>query len=252
MGILNGKVAIVTGASSGIGRAAAKHMAEEGAAVVICARRKERLDALSEEIRAKGGQALPVACDLASVEDIDNVVDSAVREFGRIDALANIGQGALDQQRSLTEVTYENALEFYQTGPIAALRFMQKCLPHMQKLGRGNIINCASHTALIGMPGFASYAMAKESVRALTRSAAMEWGQYGIVTNCFLPVVATEVSDSDEFVRATSEAIAKQVPLGYIGKPEDCAPVIAFLASDGAKYINGQFIGVDGGWRIFV
>lgn len=71
------------------------------------------------------------------------------------------------------------------------------------------------------------------------------------MTNCFLPVVATHVSDGDEFVRATSDAIARQVPVGYLGKPESCAPMIAFLASDNARYINGQFIGIDGGWRIF-
>lgn len=173
MGILDDKVVLVTGASSGIGREAAKYMAREGASIVACARRKELLDQLASEIAEHGGQALAVQCDLSSDDDIANVVNAAIGEFGRIDALANIGQGALDRQQSITEATYESALEFFVTGPMATLRFMQKCMPHMQKQGRGNIVNCASHTALMGLPGFATYAMAKEGIRALTRSAAM-------------------------------------------------------------------------------
>lgn len=251
MGILDNRVVIVTGASSGCGEAVAKHIAiKEGGTVVICARREQNLADIADYIKKNGGKAYPVVCDLTKESDIENVVNSAIREFGQIDALANIGQGGMGDMRFLADVTKDNALEFYMTGPIASMLFMQKCFPHMKKSGRGNIINCASASALMGLPGYASYEMAKEAIRALTRNAAMDWGQYNIVTNCFLPFVMTDAA-REILDEPTIREMEKGVPLGYIGKPEECGPIVAFLASDHARYINGQFIGVDGGWRIF-
>ena len=251
MGILDGRVAIVTGGSSGIGRSSARLLAKEGAAVVVAARRTERLKSLVDEIKASGGKALAVPCDLGKLEDLDNLVKRTIEEFGSVDILANIGQGNMDDLRPLLDVDAENAIEFYKGGPLYSMILMQKCFPYMKEKGRGNIINTCSHTAVMGMPGYSSYAMAKEAIRALTRCAAMEWAQYGIVTNAFLPICKTEVADMDPMVAKTFEEIAKQSPSGYVGGSDDIAPVVLYLASDYARYINGQFIGADGGWRIF-
>ena len=137
MGILEGRVAIVTGASTGIGWACAIRYAEEGAAVVVSARRLERLESLVREIEAKGGKAVAVACDVAQEEDIDQVVDTAAERFGRIDILANIGQGGNNDLTDLTAATRENVLYAYTTGPLQSLLFMQKCFPHMKRQGYG-------------------------------------------------------------------------------------------------------------------
>ncbi len=252
MGILEGRIAIVTGASSGIGRACALRFAEEGATVVACARRLEKLQELVGEIGGKGGRALAVACNVAKEADIDNVVNITIGEFTKVDILANIAQGGMDQQTYLHEVTPENALQAYITGPLQSLLFMQKCLPIMKEQHYGRIINTASHSALRGSPGFSAYEMAKGAVMALTRNASQEWGIYGITTNVFLPIIRTESFDLSPQGIAAAERIEKTNPLGYFGKPyEDCSPVVAFMASEGAGYLNGQVIGVDGGFFLF-
>lgn len=251
MGILEGKVAIVTGASSGIGKASARLLAKEGAAVVIGARRKENLDALVKEIEAAGGKATAVKCDVFNDEDLDALVKCAIDTYGTVDILANIAQGNMEQLCPLELLDEENALKYYRSGPLQSLKLMQKCFPIMKEKNYGRIINTCSHTALMGLPGYSGYGMAKEAIRGLTRFAAMEWGRYGIVTNAFLPVCRTEIADREPGVAATFEAIAQQSPLGWVGEPDDVAKVVLFLASEDSKYINGQFIGADGGWRIF-
>lgn len=248
MGILEGRVAIVTGASGGIGGASAIRFAEEGASLIVSDINKEGLDSLVSEIKAKGGNAVAVTADLAKEEDIDEVVNTCIKEFGKVDILANIGQGGLGEHTHLSEATPELAMYSYQTGPLQSMLFMQKCFPYMKKAGYGRIINVSSASALVGAPGFSSYEMAKGAVMALTRNSAKEWGKYGIVTNCFLPVLKTPAYDMTEQGKAAAEAMKEQIPLGYFGTSyEDGSPIIAFLASEGASYLNGQFIGIDGG-----
>jgi len=247
MDLLHDRVAIVTGASSGIGRACARHYAKEGAAVVVCARRKSLLDQLVDEIRATGGKALAITCDISDPAQIDAVVDGAIRAFGKIDILANIAQGGLDEQEYLTELSEERAVFMYRTAAVQSLQFMQACLPHMQARQYGRIINTGSHAAVNGQPGFAAYALAKGAVLTLGRIAAKEWAQFGIVTNTIMPVVRTDVYDNSPQGREAAERLAATNPTGRFGTPEDCAPLLAFLASEGAGYINGQVIGIDGG-----
>lgn len=248
MGILEGRVAIVTGASSGVGRGCALRFAEEGATVVACARRTEKLQELVSGIQAKGGKAIAVACDVSREEDIDNVVNATIKEFGRVDILANIAQGAMEDPTFLMDVTAQRALNSFITGPVQSLLFMQKCFPYMKKQGYGRIINCASHSCILGLPGFSAYEMAKGAIMALTRNASQEWAKFGIVTNVFLPVVWTEAYDMSPQGKAAAEMLKAQIPVGRLGKPyEDCSPVVAFMASEGAGYMNGQAIGIDGG-----
>lgn len=248
MGILDGRVAIITGASSGVGRGCAARFAEEGASVVLAARRVDKLEELAGEIESKGGAAVPVACDVAKEDDINNVVGTAAREFGRIDILANIAQGALDDHAYLIDVTRERALKAYVTGPLQSLLFMQKCFPYMKERGYGRIINTGSASALEGTPGFAAYELAKGAVMALTRSASQEWARFGIVTNTILPVIRTEAFELSEQGKAAAKMLEDTIPVGRFGSSyEDCSPVVAFLASEAAGYLNGQAIAIDGG-----
>lgn len=248
MGILQDRVAIVTGASSGVGRAAAVQFAREGADVVICARRLDRLAEVVAEIAPLGRKAVAVACDVSRADDITAVVERTIAEFGKVDILANIAHGWLEHPGYLAETTSEQALGSYVTGPLQSMLFMQACFPHMKARGYGRILNTASHSALNGTPGFTAYEMAKGAVMALTRNASQEWGQYGIVTNTFLPIVKTDPFEFSDQGRAAAERFVEACPLKFFGLPDrDCAPILAFMASEAAGYLNGQAIGIDGG-----
>jgi len=248
MGILQDRVAIVTGASSGIGRGCVLKFAEEGAKLVVASRRTALLEELVSEIISKGGTAIAVTCDVAKEEDIDKVVAATIKEYGTVHILANIAQGALGEMKYLLDVEPKNLMEAYVTGPLQSMLFMQKCFPYMKEQKYGRIINCASHSCLDGSPGFTSYEMAKGAIMALTRNAAKDWAQYGIVTNCFLPVIRTDVYDETPQGREVLKWMETAIPLKRMGTPyEDCAPIVAFMASEQARYLNGQMIGIDGG-----
>ena len=247
---MEGRVAIVTGASTGVGRACAAHFAGEGAAVVACARRRENLEALVRDVEAKGGKAVAVTCDVAREADIDRSVETALERFGRIDILANIAQGGTDDLTDLLAATPERVLYAFTTGPLQSLLFMQKCFPHMKSRSYGRIINTSSGALMSGAPGLAAYEMAKGAIMALSRNASQEWGQFGIVTNTFLPLIRTEHFLESRF-GAYEDHLVAQNPCRRIGDPyTDCAPVLAFLASEAAGYVNGQAIAIDGGYRL--
>lgn len=242
---LEGRVAIVTGASSGVGRGLAKVLAENGAKICACARRVEKLEELKAEVEAFGGEVLPVACDVTDVDQINNVVAQCVERFGGIDILINCAQGAMEY-REINDVDEAYALEAFESGPLASMMFMKACFPYLKESGHGRVINTASAAGYDGNAGFGAYGMAKEAIRAITRTAANGWGKYGITVNVFLPIIATD------FFRETQPAALKSLeaktPLGYIGTTEaDCAPLIVLLVSDEGGYFTGQSYMVDGG-----
>jgi NAD(P)-dependent dehydrogenase (short-subunit alcohol dehydrogenase family) len=203
-----------------------------------------------QEIEARGSQAIAVACDIAREEDIENVVESAMTRFGKVDVLANIAQGGMEDLRDIAATTPEQALHSFVTGPLQTLLFMRKCFPHMKEQGYGRIINTSSPAAVTGFPGLAAYAMAKGGIMALSRTASQEWAQFGIVTNTFLPWVRTETFDQSPVAKNLKQMEAAS-PLRRMGAAyEDCTPLLVFLASQAAGYINGQVIAVDGGRRL--
>lgn len=243
---LKDKVAIVTGGSRGIGRATAIDLAKNGAKVVICARDQEKLTAVVNEIQAFDGIALALPCNLDSEADIQKVVATTIQTFNRLDILANIGQGYVKEANvPLENLSSDDATYLFTTGPIASLNFMKASFPYLKKNG-GAIINISSRYVEFGGANFTAFGMAKASIESLTHMAAEEWGKYGIRTNCIRPIA---MKDTTSKVQKTviNTALKKKIPLGYLAEPNDIAPIITFLASDAAHYLNGEVISVDGG-----
>lgn len=253
MGILENRVAIVMGASSGVGYGCALDFAREGAIVIASARRLNKLQALAEEAAARGfkGKICPVKCDVSVEADLDTVVDYAITNYGRIEILACIAQGGLNHQTYLKDATESEALDFYRTGPMYTMKMIQKCYPYMRQQHYGRIITCASGSAVSASTGFDLYAMCKAAIMTLTRKAAHEFGRDGIVTNCILPVLKNDIFGNNPQSEEALKRIEAESPVGYLGDPfEDGAPMISFLASEGARYINGQMIGICGGVQV--
>lgn len=240
MSRLNGKVAIVTGAGRGIGRATAKLFAEEGAKVAVVSRTAENVAAVVAEIHATGGIALGVVCDIADPDQIKAAVEKVVAVYGRIDILVNNAFDPSVVLSSVLDLSAEQLQRNLEMGPIAYLRTMQACYPHLKASGEGRVINFASLAGVIGLQGYAPYNMAKEAVRALTRSAAREWGADKITVNNVMPVADTWGTAVD--VPAPTNV------LGRYGSPEeDIAPVVLFLASKDAQFLTGYSLTPDGG-----
>ncbi|MFW0755344.1 SDR family NAD(P)-dependent oxidoreductase [Pseudomonas sp. H11T01] len=240
MSRLNGKVAIVTGAGRGIGRATAKLFAEEGAKVAVVSRTAENVAGVVAEIQAAGGTALGVVCDIADPDQIKGAVEQVVAEYGRIDILVNNAFDPSVVFSSVLDLSAEQLQRNLEMGPIAYLRTMQACYPHLKASGEGRVINFASLAGVIGLQGYAPYNMAKEAVRALTRSAAREWGADKITVNNVMPVADTW--------GAAANAPAPTNALGRYGSPEeDIAPVVLFLSSKDAQFLTGYSLTPDGG-----
>lgn len=244
---LEGKVAIVTGAGQGIGGAIAAAYAREGARVILTGRTLSKLEDVAHAIAAEGGTALPLQALAGEREDSVKTVDRALAEWGRVDALVNNAHTFTDFLPIEDPKMEENCNIDFQSAFFGSLQLMQLCFPHMVKQGGGSIINMGSSMGVRCEVGFLAYAASKEAIRAMTRTAAREWGKHGIRVNTILPSALTpksiwylEDSGSYDFELA-------KVALGRFGGPEDIGPTAVFLASDEANYVTGQTIGVDGG-----
>ncbi|MFL9865089.1 SDR family NAD(P)-dependent oxidoreductase [Paraburkholderia fungorum] len=240
---LNGKVAIVTGAGRGIGRATAKLFAAEGAKVAVLSRTPTNVDAVVADIHAAGGTALGVPCDVGNADEIKAAVDKVIATYGEIDILVNNAFDPSAPFSSIIGLSVEQLQRNFETGPIAYLRTMQAAYPYLKASGEGRVINFGSMAGVIGLVGYGPYNMAKEAVRALTRTAAREWAADKITVNNVLPVA--ETWDAEANVPPPAN------PLGRYGSPEDdIAPVVLFLASKDAQFLTGYSLTPDGGMII--
>jgi NAD(P)-dependent dehydrogenase (short-subunit alcohol dehydrogenase family) len=247
MGRLEGKVAVVTGASQGIGMAFARTFAREGASVVISARRGDVLREVAEQIaREEGAKVIAVQADVAIREDAVRTIATAQEHFGRLDVLANNAQTT---QNALVEDIDEANLKLtFGSGFLGTLWHMQAALP-LLKVAGGSIINLGSRQGIYGQPCDGAYGANKEAIRALSRSAAREWGKFGIRVNVINPAGLSPAAEA--FLNADPERAQKyydEISLVRFGRlMEDIAPVALFLASDDGQYVTGQTINADGG-----
>jgi len=244
---LAGLPAIVTGAGQGVGRGIALALAAAGAPVVVAGRTESRLHETVETIRARGGRAIAVQCQVRDAADIERCVARTVEEFGGVRILVNNAQDvASGPMLALTDERFMAGIE---SGPLATLRFMRACHPYLKREG-GSIVNLGSGSALQPNTSmFGGYAAAKEAIRALTRAAACEWGRDNIRVNVILPLA--DSPGYDTWAEQNSKYVAAMiagVPLRRVGDCEnDIGRIVAWLCGPDAAYLTGMTLPIDGG-----
>ncbi|HPG24348.1 MAG: SDR family oxidoreductase [Spirochaetaceae bacterium] len=246
MGMLDGKVALVTGGGQGVGQGIAFALAKEGAAIAVTGRTLSKLESTCREIEKRGGRARPFACDVKSAESLAATVDAVVAAFGTIDILVNNAQEV--PLGPLEAVTDEVFAAGWESGPLASFRLMKLCRPHLR--GGGVIVNLGSTaTRRWDMSNYGCYAAVKEAIRSLSQAAACEWGAEGIRTNVILPHAKSPGLEGwIERNPEEAEAFFATIPMRRVGEcEEDIGAFVALLCSDGSRYVNGQSIAIDGG-----
>ena len=241
---LKDKVAIVTGASQGIGRETALSLAEAGAKVSAAARNEEKLASLVSEIAGKGGEAFALKMDVADAEQVKAGFKQVLERFGRIDILVNnaaITRDALSMRMKLDD--WDTVMRTNLTG---AHLCIQQALPAMMRAKAGRIINISSVVAEMGNAGQANYVAAKAGLIGLTKAIAMEIASRNITVNAVAPGFV-ETPMTDVLPEKVKEDLRTRIPLGRMGSPRDVAAAIVFLASDEAAYITGHVLNVNGG-----
>jgi NAD(P)-dependent dehydrogenase (short-subunit alcohol dehydrogenase family) len=244
---LDGQVALVNGASRGIGRAIAIGMAEAGADVVLAARTVSGLDETANLIRQIGGRVVSVPTDVSDIAQVERMVERTVSEFGRIDILVNAAGIALRQPA--VEVTEFDFDQVYATN-IRGLTFACAAAgKHFLAQESGRIVNIASLASLIGVPGRALYGSTKGALAQLTKALAVEWGASNICVNAIAPGwIATDFTRTVLAQPGFKERIEARTPLRRIGVPEDLVGLAVFLASPASSFLTGQLICLDGGY----
>jgi NAD(P)-dependent dehydrogenase (short-subunit alcohol dehydrogenase family) len=246
---LRGKVALVTGASSGIGRATALRFAEEGAQVALVGRAREALAEVAEEISARGGEAFAIVADVTKEDDAERVVRETMDDFGALDVLVNaagiLGNGSIE---TTTLAAWDEMLD---VNLRAVFNLMRLAVPHLERRA-GNVVNVSSVTGLRAFPGVLAYCVSKAGVDQLTRCAALELAPKKVRVNAVNPgVVVTQVHRrggmNDDAYATFLEHSKTTHPLGRVGDAREVAELILFLASDRASWITGATYSIDGG-----
>lgn len=244
---LSGKVAIITGGGTGVGRATALVLSKHGATVVLASRKMQNLEAVAQEVKAQGGRALPVRTDVKVAADVEGLVKTTMEEFGQIDILVNNAGGTyMKPAEELTVENWDNLAALNVRGPFLGCLYAGRVMIQQK---RGVIVNISSLAGSNGAWGVVPYASAKAGLQQMTKVLAGEWGKHGIRVNC----VALGAVMNEGYVRsmtlAGKDPYAAKNALGRIGEPVDIAYPVLFLVSDASRWMTGETIAVCGGPR---
>jgi NAD(P)-dependent dehydrogenase (short-subunit alcohol dehydrogenase family) len=240
---LDGRVAIVTGAGRGLGRAMAVKLAAWGADIVAASRTRSQLDETADAVKKTGRKCLVVPTDVTVSEQVNALAQAAVKEFARIDILINnAGGGDGGRVKQLPEITDEDWRRGMDTNLTSQFYGCRAVIPQMVEQKRGKIINVASGYALRGGKHNFMYACAKGGTIQLTRSMALSYAQFNIQTNCIVPGIFPHNEETMQFFKG-----GKFIPVGRVGDDSELGPLAVFLASDASNHINGEMIAIDGG-----
>lgn len=244
---LAGRVVLVTGASSGIGAAAARRFAAEGALVAAAARRTDKIDALAAELRTAGGEAIAVPCDVTDERSVEATVRAVVRTFGRLDGAFN-NAGAGGAQRPLHEIdtaTFDRVMATNLRGPFLCMKHE---IPAMLAAGGGSIVVTSSIGGLVGAPRNTDYSASKHGLAGLVKCAALDYARHGIRVNAIAPgPTRSEMFDRWLPTEEARAAMAARCPLNYIADPDDMARAALFLLSDESRWTTGTVFPCEGG-----
>jgi NAD(P)-dependent dehydrogenase (short-subunit alcohol dehydrogenase family) len=249
MGRVDGKSVVLTGGASGIGRASARMLASEGAAVVI-GDVDEAAAGVAEEIRDAGGRATFVRTDVRSWDDVQHLVEAAMEEHGNLDVIVNnVGVAIEGSAGGMSEEDWNRVLDVNLSG---VWRGMRLAIPLMLEAGGGSIVNVSSVQSLVGFVGWAGYAASKGGINALTQQAAVEYAPQGIRVNAIIPgTILTGMNEGILREHPDPDSLMAQWtamhPIGRIGQPEEVATAVVYLASDESSFVTGMLFRVDGG-----
>lgn len=246
---LKDKVAIVTGAGSGIGRAIAQEFAKEGAKVVVADYNEATAVETVQLISSVGGQAVVSKTDVSDEKQIQAMVQLAVSNFGGLDILVNnAGVALMADLMNTTDEIWQKTIDVDLKGVFLGIR---AAVPEMEKRGKGKIINTASIAGLVGFQGITAYCAAKGGVVNMTREVALDLASKKINVNAIAPgVIKTNMTSDLLKDEKTAQGMLAQTPIGRLGEPEDIAHLAVYLASDESDFVTGQIIAIDGGWTI--
>lgn len=247
---LTGKVAIVTGASKGIGEYMAVAFAQAGASVVVSSRKQEAVDEVAKAIQEQGGQATGIAANTGSLEDLEQLVNKTIETYGGIDIIVNNAatNPVFGPIINTTEDAFDKIMNVNVKGPF---EFAKMAFPHMKKRGGGSIINISSIGGLSPEPFLGIYSVSKSALISLTKVLAKEWGPMGVRANVICPgLIKTKFSQALWSNEPIVDKMTKELPLPRIGQPEEMAGLALFLASEASSYCTGGVYTADGGYTI--
>lgn len=245
--ILQGKTAIVTGASRGLGKAMARSLASAGAAVALVARDFSSLEEVSQSIRQGGGDVRPFAADVSSEEDVVSLESSVAAALGRVDILVN--NAGINIRKQMTDYTLEEWNRVLSTNLTSVFLMCRAFVPAMKRAGWGRVINITSMMSWISLPGRGAYTASKGGMLGVTRTLALELAEYGITVNAISPgLFATEMNTPLLSNPEIHRELTSKIPVGRWGSPEEVGELAVYLSSPAAGFITGTDILIDGGW----
>lgn len=247
---LDGKIALVSGASKGIGETMARTLAEFGAKVVVSSRKQEAVDAVAAQFRANGLEATGIAANMGNIPDIQSLLDKTVEVYGGLDIIVNnaAANPVFGPVQNTDERAFDKIIDVNLKGPF---ELCKRAHPIMRRRGGGSIINISSIGGLKPESGIGIYSVSKAAIISLTQAMAQDWGADGIRVNAICPgLIKTKFSEALWQDQQIHDQFVNRIPLGRIGEPGDIAGLAVYLASDASAYCSGGFYMVDGGYSV--